>query len=723
MATIENFLLRFKVDGQQAIDKASSSVKNLSSEVQNFGANLGPVGNGLGTLLGRLGPVGAAAGAAGLAFAALGLRAIQLADEIADISDATNISAGALLNFKQSVLEAGGGAGDFQQLAVKLNQTIGEAAEGSDKAQKAFKTLGVFVTDAGGSVRSTEVILRDAIAKLAAIEDPSTRAALAVDLFGKAAAKLDLTKLNAMRDPVADADIKRLAEYQAAIDRVRNSLERGIITFFGSAAKQAEDFFERTGRKSKQMREEAAERGFLIENDPFTGFPRERKMTAQQRAAYAESKRIAEMERLMAPAAGKPRWQEISAPGGFGKTSEAEQKANAKALADWELRLQNSVNQTKLQEELRSANTIQTVSLNAAAELERAKIEIYGRERLSKEQKDHEFAEKEVEISAKAANEIARLRMQANAKAFAEEEAQREANRQAIAEYEKATEKATETARLQSESYKESVTSLENQIMLERELLGMNDIMANGQRQIAQEVARRTKALQDLAKIENLTYEERLKREAQINEQSQRAIELLRERAREEYERSQNFQIGWKEAFDKYIEDAYKASEAAKTYFNSFTKGLEDAFVSLFTNAKFSWKGFINGLIADFARIEFRKMLSALSGTADGKGSILMTLFNWGKSFFGRADGGSVNNNTPYIVGERGPELFVPNGSGKIVPNEQLGRAYEQRPMQITYNINAVDAASFRALVARDPSFIYAVTEQGRRSQPSRRTM
>lgn len=39
----------------------------------------------------------------------------------------------------------------------------------------------------------------------------------------------------------------------------------------------------------------------------------------------------------------------------------------------------------------------------------------------------------------------------------------------------------------------------------------------------------------------------------------------------------------------------------------------------------------------------------------------------------GRATGGPVANRTPYIVGERGPELFVPNSSGTIIPNNQLG--------------------------------------------------
>ena len=38
----------------------------------------------------------------------------------------------------------------------------------------------------------------------------------------------------------------------------------------------------------------------------------------------------------------------------------------------------------------------------------------------------------------------------------------------------------------------------------------------------------------------------------------------------------------------------------------------------------------------------------------------------------GQALGGPVSASTPYIVGERGPELFVPQTSGKIIPNNQL---------------------------------------------------
>ena len=39
----------------------------------------------------------------------------------------------------------------------------------------------------------------------------------------------------------------------------------------------------------------------------------------------------------------------------------------------------------------------------------------------------------------------------------------------------------------------------------------------------------------------------------------------------------------------------------------------------------------------------------------------------------GKADGGPVAGKVPYLVGERGPELFVPKVDGTIIPNHQLG--------------------------------------------------
>ena len=39
----------------------------------------------------------------------------------------------------------------------------------------------------------------------------------------------------------------------------------------------------------------------------------------------------------------------------------------------------------------------------------------------------------------------------------------------------------------------------------------------------------------------------------------------------------------------------------------------------------------------------------------------------------GKALGGAVGAGRPYMVGERGPELFVPGAQGNIVPNNAMG--------------------------------------------------
>jgi len=54
----------------------------------------------------------------------------------------------------------------------------------------------------------------------------------------------------------------------------------------------------------------------------------------------------------------------------------------------------------------------------------------------------------------------------------------------------------------------------------------------------------------------------------------------------------------------------------------------------------------------------------------------LSSLFPWmapGLGFGGKASGGPVGKDKPYVVGERGPEMFVPNSSGRIIPNNEMG--------------------------------------------------
>ena len=92
-------------------------------------------------------------------------------------------------------------------------------------------------------------------------------------------------------------------------------------------------------------------------------------------------------------------------------------------------------------------------------------------------------------------------------------------------------------------------------------------------------------------------------------------------------------------------------------------------------------------------------------------------------SLFGLASGGPAKAGQPYIVGEEGPELFIPKNSGTVIPNDITeglagGQGIGMGGGQVTYNINAVDARSFKQLVASDPEYLYNVTQVGARRQP-----
>ena len=85
--------------------------------------------------------------------------------------------------------------------------------------------------------------------------------------------------------------------------------------------------------------------------------------------------------------------------------------------------------------------------------------------------------------------------------------------------------------------------------------------------------------------------------------------------------------------------------------------------------------------------------LGTVVGTALG-GSLGGAVGGFLGGMLGFADGGRPPINRPSIVGERGAEVFVPDQSGTIVPNDALGGS-----TNVTFNINTVDATGFASLL------------------------
>jgi hypothetical protein len=107
------------------------------------------------------------------------------------------------------------------------------------------------------------------------------------------------------------------------------------------------------------------------------------------------------------------------------------------------------------------------------------------------------------------------------------------------------------------------------------------------------------------------------------------------------------------------------------------------------SNAGAASYGGVQGLLNDFSEVAltaddiagllgplkiFNGLAAALQtagGAGGGMGASVMGFITalLGK-ISGKAEGGSVGNKTPYIVGEKGPELFIPKTDGVIIPND-----------------------------------------------------
>jgi hypothetical protein len=89
-------------------------------------------------------------------------------------------------------------------------------------------------------------------------------------------------------------------------------------------------------------------------------------------------------------------------------------------------------------------------------------------------------------------------------------------------------------------------------------------------------------------------------------------------------------------------------------------------------------------------QIALQLILNALGGGGFGG------FFAEGGKVEGRANGGSTNGMQPYVVGERGRELFIPSTDGTIIPNHQMGGI---GATNINFTVQATDVKGVQELL------------------------
>lgn len=175
------------------------------------------------------------------------------------------------------------------------------------------------------------------------------------------------------------------------------------------------------------------------------------------------------------------------------------------------------------------------------------------------------------------------------------------------------------------------------------------------------------------------------------------------------------FEAGWNRAYRQYIESSQDASKAGEQAFSALFGNMQDQLENFVRTGKISFKNFAASVIADLLAIQMRaqavSMFKGFSSFFGGGGGFFSSI---GSLFGMAADGGYIEG--PTIVGEQGPELFVPRSNGTVIPNQQLS-GHMGGVTNVTNNyINAIDTKSFEERILRSPNAVWAANKYADKS-------
>ena len=719
---------------------------------------------------------------AGFATAGLIASLYQSAAALKDVADASGISTQGLLGFQKAVKQFGGDAQGALDGVSKFAQAIDGAANGSKTLQDRFLDLGITLNDL--RTLSEEELLTKVVKSLGEGENGAAKMAAAVELFGKKFKNVNFRDVAANIDAYTESQ-KRAAEATEAADKAEEAfgntvskfrsellivlkpiselatailnmggiinglikivltLGTAILTFtaLGKIVKWGAIAFAELGAGVAALKgffsvgtNAVSNFGTILGQVGLLSFGGKLKLVGylfRELGAWI-LKNIPAIAALGVALSGL--W-DILGDGinaikeflGFGKaqsdqakTQTENEKRRAQALRDVTdayAKQRLEIQQTSINFSKQNKNILDQINLTNSligstkqqGDVTRAQEEIFKRaaeesDKLRQAKEKLSEAEKKQGLSKVYDQQIAKI----------QEVAEADAKRVAQATVNTSRLEAMEQLRL---------FGLKNEIDFSNNLVAIQDEMAKS---TMSEIERKyydiDAAARASAKSAIEAEESRRNAKMPIEEQRQyyadaaKGSEQLKKAAEEQYKNSRSFSTGWKTAFDEYVSNATNAAMKAQRIFQTLSQSLEDALYGFFTTGKFGWKQFADDIIKEMIRIETKQLAMNILTGGRGKTSAGSGLLGLGGLFGFLANGGPANANKPYIVGERGPELFVPNSSGTVVPNGGFGGGGN-----VTYNINAVDAMSFKQMIAADPTFLHAVAEQGRRRLPGAR--
>ena len=240
------------------------------------------------------------------------------------------------------------------------------------------------------------------------------------------------------------------------------------------------------------------------------------------------------------------------------------------------------------------------------------------------------------------------------------------------------------------------------------------------------------KLAKELAAIEYTRFDNRRKlaltegladsdRQIAMEAENTLATEAIR-LARERYSITKGIQEGGAEqglrvAMAKFVNNLPTDFQLAQTAFESVMGNMSQALDNFVKTGKLNFKDFTRSIIQDLIAIQLKaqanRLLSGLFSALSFSSSAMP-----GEGLaagYAKADGGPVSGNNAYLVGERGPEIFMPPGSGTIIPNHALSMGGGTTNVTNNY-ISAIDTKSFEDRLLGSSNTIWAANAYANKS-------
>lgn len=649
------------------------------------------------------GKIGAAA------LVAMSAKALQFADDIADVAQANDVTIDSILKLNNALANSGGKAEDAGKLLAGFTKFVDSAAGGSLDAQKAFAKAGVSLADLGKL--GTEDLFQKAIQGIAAIEDPLTRNSKAMDIFGKAAKGVDFIGLADGMKSGADATEEQAKAIKDAADsfdilsqNTRNFVQ--VLTVeLGPPLKLTLDYMNGLssgtnifGQVFKTVFQTVAVLGSNV-HFIFKGISDEIFHTI-------ESTKILATEGVAAAAKFNQAYDDRKA-----QERAALDLYQSKVMSESTGRGQGSVDPRIIGSEKPDTSREIKKAVNPEAEkweklknkfaADRQKILDEDRQAVANYQaqidknifSDYEQWEK---LKNKTAADRQKM-MDEDAQAAANYSAQLSKNN--VAEYER-QQIASQTLDRQHELFQLEVRGAymkKEDLQLERDLLEINN--------------RKIDQLAAIAKME-LSPKDRADATQRELDNSEKSIALAKERyAINKSQREGGFFQGMERGASNFFQNLPTDLERGQQAFSAVFGNMEQAIDKFVQTGKFAFKDFAASVIRDLIAIQIKAQATSILGSvfkglgfggpsgAIGGGGGFGTGANYGNLDLGGffADGGTPPVNQVSIVGERGPELFVPSTIGTIIPNNKIAEIVKGNKFDAKENYKNLNLGGFFA--------------------------